>query len=214
MAELFEILGLILTVFFLIIVFILVIAILLISYSAKTKKVLFPGFILFVLDFLYHPLKILTEKMGLKKGYIDMISNDMRNFINFKGLSKIPFEDRILLLPQCLRKRDCPAILDSMKGFQCKNCGRCGIGDLIKFCDNKNIKVFIIPGGSFVKKIIKITRPKAIIGVGCHIELREASLVLEYLKIPGRGINLEKDGCIETKVDYEKIKKALVITED
>ncbi len=214
MAELFEILGLILTVFFLIIVFILVIAILLVSYSAKTKKVLFPGFILFVLDFLYHPLKILTEKMGLKKGYIDMISNDMRNFINFKGLSKIPFEDRILLLPQCLRKRDCPAILDSMKGFQCKNCGRCGIGDLIKFCDNKNIKVFIIPGGSFVKKIIKITRPKAIIGVGCHIELREASLVLEYLKIPGRGINLEKDGCIETKVDYEKIKKAIVINED
>lgn len=214
MIDLFAVLGVILTVFFLMMALILAIAILLISYSAKTKKVLFPGFVLFVLDFLYHPLKILTEKIGLKKGYIDMISNDMRNFIYYKELSKIPFEDRILLLPQCLRKRDCPAILDSLKGFQCKNCGRCGIGNLISFCNEKNIKVFIIPGGSFVKKIIKLTHPKAIIGVGCHIELREASLLLDYLKIPGRGINLEKDGCVETKVNYEKIKKALMISED
>ncbi|NPV49904.1 MAG: DUF116 domain-containing protein [Candidatus Methanofastidiosum sp.] len=214
MVDIFEILGMILTAFFLIVVFILLIAILLILYSVKTKKVLFPGFILFVLDFLYYPLKILTEKIGLKKGYIDMISNDMRNFINYKELSKIPFEDRILLLPQCLRKIDCPAILDSMCGFKCKNCGRCGIGDLICFCEERNIRVFIVPGGSFVKKVIKLTRPKAIIGVGCHIELREASLVLDYLKIPGRGINLEKDGCIETKVSYEKIKKALIINEN
>ena len=71
-----------------------------------------------------------------------------------------------------------------------------------------------MPGGSFVKKVIKFARPKAIIGVGCHVELREASLVLDYLKIPGRGINLEIDGCIETKVNYEKIKKALLILED
>lgn len=214
MIDIFEILGIILTVFFILVALLLAIAILLISYSAKTKKVLFPGFVLFVLDFLYYPLKILTEKIGLKKGYIDMISNDMRNFINYKALSKIPFEDRILLLPQCLRKRDCPAILDSMKGFQCNNCGRCGIGNLISFCNEKNIKVFIIPGGSFVKKVIKLTRPKAIIGVGCHIELRDASLVLEYLKVPGRGITLEKDGCVETKVNYEKIKKAVIISED
>jgi hypothetical protein len=214
MVDVFEILGMILTAFFLIVGLILLVAILLILYSVKTKKVLFPGFILFVLDFLYYPLKILTERIGLKKGYIDMISNDMRNFINYKELSKIPFEDRILLLPQCLRKRDCPAILDSMKGFKCKNCGRCGVGDLISFCDERNIRVFIVPGGSFVKKVIKLSKPKAIIGVGCHIELREASLVLDYLKIPGRGINLEKDGCIETKVNYEKIKKALIINEN
>jgi len=214
MIDVFEILGMILTVFFLIVVLLLSIAILLISYSFKTKKVLFPGFVLFVLDFLYYPLKILSEKIGFKKGYIDMISNDMRNFINYNALSKISFEDRILLLPQCLRKRDCPAILDSMKGFQCINCKKCGIGGLISFCNENNIKVFIVPGGSFVKKVIKLTRPKAIIGVGCHIELREASLVLDYLKIPGRGINLEKDGCIETKVSYEKIKKAVIISRD
>ncbi|NYT04629.1 MAG: DUF116 domain-containing protein [Candidatus Methanofastidiosa archaeon] len=214
MVDIFEILGMILTAFFLIVLLILLIAIILILYSVRTRKVLFPGFILFVLDFLYYPLKILTEKIGLKKGYIDMISNDMRNFINYKELSKIPFEDRILLLPQCLRKRDCPAILDSMEGFKCKNCGRCGVGDLITFCDERNIRVFIVPGGSFVKKVIKLSRPKAIIGVGCHIELREASLVLDYLKIPGRGISLEKDGCIETKVNYEKIKKALIINEN
>lgn len=214
MVDIFEILGMVLTAFFLIVVFILLIATLLILYSVKTKKVLFPGFVLFVLDFLYYPLKILTEKIGLKKGYIDMISNDMRNFINYKELSKIPFEDRILLLPQCLRKIDCPAILDSMCGFKCKKCGRCGVGDLISFCEERNIRVFIVPGGSFVKKVIKLTRPKAIIGVGCHIELREASLVLDYLKIPGRGIDLEKDGCIETKVNYEKIKKALIINEN
>jgi hypothetical protein len=214
MVDIFEILGMILAAFFLIVVLILLIAIILILYSAKTKKVLFPGFVLFVLDFLYYPLKILTEKIGLKKGYIDMVSNDMRNFINYKELSKIPFEDRVLLLPQCLRKRDCPAILDSIEGFKCKNCGRCGIGDLICFCNERNIRVFIVPGGSFVKKVIKLSRPKAIIGVGCHIELREASLVLDYLKIPGRGINLEKDGCVETKVNYEKIKKALIINEN
>ncbi len=214
MIDIFGILGIIIATIFLLIVLLLIITIILISYSAKTKKVFFPRFIIFVLDLLYHPLKILTEKIGLKKGYIDIISNDMRNFIHYKKLTKIPFEDRILLLPQCLRKINCPSILDSAKGFQCTKCGKCGIGDLISFCEERNIKVFIVPGGSFVKKVIKLARPKAIIGVGCHVELREASLVLDYLKIPGRGINLEIDGCIETKVDYEKIKKALVIPED
>lgn len=214
MTNIFEILGIMLTVLFFIVVLALVITMLLVLYSVKTKKVLFPGFILFVLDFLYNPLKLITEKMGMKKGYIDIISNDMRNFINYKSLSKIPFEDRIVLLPQCLRKRDCPARLDSIKGFQCITCGKCGVGDLMTFCDEKNIKAFIVPGGSFVKKVIKISRPDAIIGVGCHIELREASLVLEYLKVPGRGVNLEKDGCIETKVNYEKVKKAIIVSED
>lgn len=214
MINVFGILGVIIAVIFLLIVLLLFIAIILISYSAKTKKVFFPRFVLFVLDLLYHPLKILTEKVGLRKGYIDMISNDLKNFIHYKELSKIPFEDRILLLPQCLRKIDCPAILDSAKGFECKKCGKCGIGDIVSFCEERNIKVFIVPGGSFVKKVIKFARPKAIIGVGCHVELREASLVLDYLKIPGRGINLEIDGCIETNVNYEKIKKALLILED
>ncbi|KYC48825.1 MAG: hypothetical protein AMQ74_01568 [Candidatus Methanofastidiosum methylothiophilum] len=214
MISIFDVFGVILTVFLVIVLLLLLIAVLLIFYSAKTKKVVFPGFILFVLDFLYYPLKSLTEKIGFKKGYIDMISNDMRNFVNYKALSKIPFNERILLLPQCLRKIDCPATLNSLKGFECINCGKCGVGDLISFCNQNNISVFIIPGGSFVKKIIKLTRPKAIIGVGCHIELREGSLVLDYLKIPGRGISLDKDGCIETKVNYEKIKKALLIKED
>jgi hypothetical protein len=214
MIGIFDFLGMILIVVLFLIVLILAVAVLLILYSMKTKIVIFPGFILFALDLLYYPLKSLTERIGFKKGYIDMLSNDMRNFVNYKALSKIPFNERILLLPQCLRKIDCPATLNSLKGFECKNCGRCGVGDLIKFCNELGIQVFIIPGGSFVKKVVKLTRPKAIIGVGCHIELREGSLVLDYLKIPGRGISLEKDGCIETKVNFEKIKKALLIKED
>lgn len=214
MVGIFDILGIIITVFLIIVGVILAIAVLFIIYSAKTKKVIFPGFILFVLDFLYYPLKTLTERMGFRKGYIDMLSNDMKNFVKYKELSKIPFNERILLLPQCLRKMDCPATLNSLRGFQCIQCGRCEIGDLISFCNELNLQVFIIPGGSFVKKVVKLTKPKAIIGVGCHIELREGSLVLDYLKIPGRGISLEKDGCIETKVNYEKIKKALLIKED
>ncbi|HOG74376.1 MAG TPA: DUF116 domain-containing protein [Methanofastidiosum sp.] len=214
MISVFDILGLILTIILIVIGIILFIAAIFIAYSAKTKKVIFPGFILFVLDFLYYPLKTLTEKLGFRKGYIDILSNDMKNFVNYKGLSKIPFNERILLLPQCLRKMDCPATLSSLRGFECIKCGKCEIGDLIDFCDGMDLQVFIIPGGSFVKKIIKLTKPKAIIGVGCHIELREGSLVLDYLKVPGRGISLEKDGCIETKVDYEKIKKALLIKED
>ncbi|NMC77668.1 MAG: DUF116 domain-containing protein, partial [Candidatus Methanofastidiosa archaeon] len=123
MISIFDVFGVILTVFLVIVLLLLLIAVLLIFYSAKTKKVVFPGFILFVLDFLYYPLKSLTEKIGFKKGYIDMISNDMRNFVNYKALSKIPFNERILLLPQCLRKIDCPATLNSLKGFECINCG-------------------------------------------------------------------------------------------
>ena len=38
---------------------------------------------------------------------------------------------------------------------ECIKCGKCEIGDLINFCDGLDLQVFIIPGGSFVKKIIK-----------------------------------------------------------
>jgi len=53
MISVFDILGLILTIILIVIGIILFIAAIFIAYSAKTKKVIFPGFILFVLDFLY-----------------------------------------------------------------------------------------------------------------------------------------------------------------
>lgn len=135
----------------------------------------------------------------------DKLFTSMKNHLNKDGFIKIPYSERSLFLPQCLRNADkCTAKMDGV-GYICKHCGACSISNIKQFAEELGYEVYVVPGGSMVLKIIANTKPKAVVGVACDFELGEAFEKLASLNIWYQGVPLLKDGCKNTAVDVEKL---------
>ena len=70
-------------------------------------------------------------------------------------------------------------------------------------------RFFIVPGSSFIKRIIKKYRPGAIVGVGCHMEIKEGLDLCHSHSIPARGVPLTTSGCVATTLDWEQFYEAI-----
>jgi hypothetical protein len=66
-------------------------------------------------------------------------------------------------------------------------------------------RVFIVPGSSFIQRMVQKYRPEAIIGVGCIIEVKDGLEMCDRMGIPGIGVVTLKDGCVETLVDWNEV---------
>ena len=97
------------------------------------------------------------------------------------------------------------------EGYICKRCGACDIDRIMEEADNLGYRTFIVPGGSMVFKICAKYRPKAAFGVACYYELEEAISKLSRVGISTRSVPLSKAGCVNTKVDVERVIKTLKI---
>jgi hypothetical protein len=101
-----------------------------------------------------------------------------------------------------LRSPKCEAKLDAT-GLHCTDCSRCVIGVLKDKAEDKGYNVFIIPGSTFLKKIAKENKFKAVLGVACYQDLNLAMMKLS--KFHCQGVPLLKDGCVCTKVDTRAV---------
>lgn len=113
---------------------------------------------------------------------------------------------KIIFLPHCLRNRECKAEL-KWDGYKCINCGKCNIGKFKKKAEELGYKVFIVPGASMIKKIMKEhTSPEIVIGVACGPELEGGVALMEKHGIKTKTLQLLKDGCVDTEVDWNKLR--------
>ena len=53
--------------------------------------------------------------------------------------------------------------------------------------------------------MIRKYHPKAIIGVGCLCEVKEGLDLMHKNKIPSVGVVLERSGCVNTLLDWDKL---------
>ena len=190
-------------VFLAILVIILFIAILILGFLiAKKNQIKFPRFILFTVDSLYFPFKSIAKLLKLDEHLIDDIAIKVRDEINKEKFKSIPAEKTLIFLPHCLRHRDCPATLQK-DGLNCTECGLCSIGAIKKKANPKGYKLYIVPGSSFVKKIVVENKFEAVIGVACHEDLNQMMMLLSDFY--PQGVLLEKTGCFETKVNVKKV---------
>jgi hypothetical protein len=97
----------------------------------------------------------------------------------------------------------------SKEGVLCVSCGLCIIKDILELAKQKDYLVYIVPGSTFVKRIIKEQKPKYVFGVACYRDLFEVMNALSKKGLPVGGVLLKKDGCVETIVDFEELKIAL-----
>ena len=154
-------------------------------------------------------LEQFTAKMGIEEKDLFQLYVKTKNTASREKFAATPYSERIMLLPQCLRSRECPAELGEY-GYECQECGKCKLKKVIHMAKTLGYKdVFILPGGSIAKKIILKAKPKACLGVACFKELVLGSFLCEKLGVIAQGVALLRDGCINTLVDWKSLNDAL-----
>lgn len=190
---------------FLVIAIILVtgIALLFGAYSIRIHKIIFPNYILFMLYLFYSPAKWICRIFFIKEEIVDEILIEVKNAVMLDKF-KNTMERRAVILPQCMRHPECKARCDPIVGYECTKCGKCDIRYIVEEADKYNFKVFIVPGDSFVMKIINSYDPAACLGVACYVELTESMQAVSKF-MPVQGVCLIRDGCYDTKVDVTEV---------
>ncbi|MBW6470461.1 MAG: DUF116 domain-containing protein [Methanosarcinaceae archaeon] len=179
------------------------IALLLGAYSFRKHKIIFPNFILFMLYLYYSPAKWMCRVFFVKEEIVDEILIEIRNAVMLEKFKKTK-ERRAVILPQCMRHPECRARCDPIFGYECTKCGMCDIKCIIDAAEMYNFKVFVVPGDSFVRKILKSYKPNSCLGVACYVELTESMQAVSKF-MPVQGVCLMKDGCYNTKVNVIEV---------
>jgi uncharacterized protein len=152
------------------------------------------------------------KKLGLSERMIQYTHIELRNSVFEPEFKKIPYDERVLFLPHCARNsKSCIATSDD-EGYHCAHCGACEISHVEKFALNLGYKkVFIVPGGSMVKKILTLYKPKASVGVCCFDEALLAFDLLKNTKIIPQVALLLRDGCKDTMINVPLLEEKLAL---
>jgi len=185
----------------------ILIALLFCIFIFRTHRIIFPNLVLFLLSVFEEPLRRLLSFFHVDPTLVDRVSVEIGNAVNYPAFARTKLEERVLLLPQCIRSPDCPAKLSPLEGIKCVECGRCEIAKLSAVCKELGISLYISPGGTFAKRILMYNRGqvKAVVGVACYPNLHEGLLNVKLVGIPAQGVPLKTTGCVNTTVDIHEI---------
>jgi len=154
------------------------------------------------------------KSLGLSEALIQFAHVELRNAVYEPEFKKIPFSERALFLPHCARNsKTCKASNDE-EGFHCKHCGACGISDAVKLAKKLGYtQIFMVPGGSMVKKMLEKYKPRAAIGVSCFHEAIMAFELTKQVNVIPQVVMLLKDGCKDTTIDMNLLEEKLSLTD-
>jgi len=210
-ASLFEFIGEVFIYVLAFVALLVLIALLQLVVSMRVHKFVFPRFQSVLLDLLHPIIRALFDIFRLDPDQLDALDIRLKNIINEEAFAKTPVQDRIIVLPQCLRSIECPAQLSSKDGIQCAECGRCSIDAFKRDAEELGYKLYIVPGGTFVRRIIQDRRPKAVLGAGCFPDLIEGMRASEKAGIIPQGVLLDTLGCVETRVSWDRLYDKLYL---
>lgn len=161
------------------------------------------------LDELRGHARTIIRGLGQAPAFHDFTTVLLGNEAWRETLAGIPFDRRVLLLPQCLRTRsECPAELDEF-GLLCEQCGRCPIGEFQAEALALGYVVLVAEGTTVVTRLLEQGHVDAVIGVSCLPALERAFPHAATHAIPGVAIPLHRDGCDATGVDADWLREAI-----
>jgi hypothetical protein len=173
-------------------------------YSIKKGRLYFPTLIKSGLVFFEGLMKAFFRLFGLEEREMLAFLIKLQNAMNTADFERIPVSERAVFIPQCLRSSKCPAHL-TPEGLKCRSCGQCTVGEARMILEKLGYRIFIVPGSSFIKRMVKKYHPKAIIGVGCLAEVKEGIDMADKMGLVVMGIVTIKEGCVETLVNWTDI---------
>jgi len=181
--------------------------------SIRRGRIYFPSFLKAGMVLLEGLSRAIFRLFGLEDNQVHSFFIQLHNTMNKKAFEAVPVGERAIFLPQCLRSSRCPAHL-TPEGLKCKRCGLCTIGYWLPLFERLGYRVFSVPGSSFIKRMVRKYRPKAIIGVGCLSEVREGLEMSDKLGLVSMGVVTLKDGCVETLVNWEDVLEIALLGVD
>ena len=134
------------------------------------------------------------------------------------SVASVPFSQRVLLLPHCLRpSQDCPGKM-TKQGLDCSGCTLvdCAIYRLRAAADEAGYRgVCVAPGGRLAVRFLAERQPAGVIAIACDKELEEgleaiAQMDWEHDNPIVVTFPLSQDGCVDTKVDVEAAQEIIL----
>ena len=145
----------------------------------------------------------MVKGSNLPTHFCDLVKVLINNEIWKDTIASVPYERRLLLIPQCLRStKDCQAEIDEF-GLLCEQCGCCPIGDIQREAEELGYVVLIAEGTTVVTSLLESGKVDAVIGVSCLNVLEKTFPYMVTNAVPGIAIPLICDGCVDTKVDLD-----------
>ncbi|NLX50383.1 MAG: DUF116 domain-containing protein [Methanospirillum sp.] len=178
--------------------------------SIRSGRLYFPRLLRPGLTALEGLMRAIFKAVGLGEEEMLAFFVKLGNTMNARAFAEIPVKERAIFLPQCLRSAECPADL-TPEGLRCKRCNRCSVGEAIGVLEGYGYRVFIVPGSTLIKRMVKKYRPRALIGVGCLSEVKEGLEMADRLGIVGLGVVTLRDGCVETLVDWPSVYETALL---
>ncbi len=156
--------------------------------------------------------------MDICRNFRKINKNTYKKFVDKKNISMsekfgaVPFGDRIIFIPHCMRNAKVCKAKDEGAYFLCSMCKGCKISEITALAKELRYRqVYIMKGGKAIENILKTQKPKAIIGIACYFEGVQAVKMTDKEKILTQFIPLAKDGCSDTDVDLGEVKKIILL---
>lgn len=158
-------------------------------------------------------LKVAYPVLMLFGGFSSTLKERLQRFIIHLNnvvikMKKIKAEKILILIPHCLQINECNIRITNNIN-NCQRCGRCFISSLIEIADENNTTIFVATGGGMARKIIKDSKPDAVIAVACERDL--SSGIVDSFPLPVLGIyNKRPQGpCFNTEVNINDVQDAV-----
>ena len=142
----------------------------------------------------------------IHRGFVMLICG---NAVWRRVVETVPYQRRILLLPQCLKNsHSCQGNMDAI-GLICNECGNCSIPAIVHEAENLGYVVLVTEGTTITTRLIESGKVDAVIGVGCMEVLQKMFRTVSKFAVPGIGIPLMTCGCKDTQADLVWIRQEL-----
>ncbi len=149
---------------------------------------------------------VIGRLIGVEKAKILKSFISVNNYI-VASKKILPGDKILMLLPHCLQNSDCPFKI-TIDINNCKNCGKCPIGQLKELADKYNAVLKVATGGTLARKWIEEVRPQAVIAIACERDL--AAGIQDMGGLPVLGVlNSRPNGpCMNTDVCLDQVDLA------
>ncbi|MBO8158517.1 DUF116 domain-containing protein [Thermosyntropha sp.] len=162
-----------------------------------------------VSDILFPITLMVGRFLGVQKEKILSSYIEVNNFLVMAKKLVLPGEQIMILAPHCLQNADCPFKI-TINIENCRECGKCKIGELKKLAREYNAVLKVATGGTLARKFIKEVKPKGIIAIACERDLVSGIQDTGSLPVVGILNNRPFGPCYNTDVDLELVKNALI----
>lgn len=161
-----------------------------------------------VIKFLFPVAVRIGKIFGINRRRLEGSFIAVSNLIFLKSRIKVPANRLLVVSPHCLQLDTCPHKI-TRDPNNCKRCGRCNIGDLMKLADELGFKFFVVTGGTLARQIVKQNRPQAVLAVACERDLMSG--IQDVYPLPAVGVlNARPNGpCFNTRVDIEEVRRMI-----